>query len=101
MKLIRRHVRNDSHFKNGSVATIGIFDGIHLGHQALIDGVKEKSLMMNLPSVFFTFEPTPNEYFTKKKYKQRLTSLRDKYLLVNHHKIDYFYAPPFPESQKS
>ena len=37
MKFIRRPENNNPLFKNGSVATIGIFDGIHLGHQALIN----------------------------------------------------------------
>ena len=64
MKLIRRPERKDPLFKDGSVITIGIFDGIHLGHQALINQLMKKSEAMNLPSVFFTFEPTPNEYFS-------------------------------------
>ena len=100
MKLIRRPERKDPLFKDGSVITIGIFDGIHLGHQALINQLMKKSEAMNLPSVFFTFEPTPNEYFSKKKHKQRLTSLRDKFNLVGHYELDYFYAPPFDQTME-
>lgn len=101
MKLIRRPERKNPLFRDGSVITIGIFDGIHLGHQALINQLMEKSEEMNLPSVFFTFEPTPNEYFSKKKHKQRLTSLRDKFNLVSHYKLDYFYAPPFDRTMEN
>mgnify|MGYP000716279643 FL=1 len=43
MKLIRRPERKDPLFKDGSVITIGIFDGIHLGHQALINQLMKKS----------------------------------------------------------
>ena len=101
MQLIRRPERKNPLFKNGSVITIGIFDGIHLGHQALINELMEKSEQMNLPSVFFTFEPTPNEYFSKKRHKQRLTSLRDKFNLVSHYELDYFYAPPFDQTMEN
>ena len=101
MKFFRRPENNNPLFKNGSVATIGIFDGIHLGHQALINELIKKSKEINLPSVFFTFEPTPNEYFSKKRHKQRLTSLRDKFLLVNQYQLDYFYAPPFDETMEN
>ena len=101
MQLIRRPERKNPLFKNGSVITIGIFDGIHLGHQALINELMEKSEQMNLPSVFFTFEPTPNEYFSKKRHKQRLTSLRDKFNLVSHYELDYFYTPPFDKTMEN
>ena len=81
-------------FKNGSVITIGIFDGVHLGHQVLIKKLKQKSVQMGLPSIVFSFEPTPNDYFSKKQNK-RLTSLRDKLRLIDEFQIDYLYCPPF------
>ena len=87
-------------FKNGSVITIGIFDGVHLGHQALIKKLKQKSVQMGLPSIVFSFEPTPNDYFSKKQNK-RLTSLRDKLRLIDEFQIDYLYCPPFDSTMEN
>lgn len=100
MKLIRRPKTDDPLFNNGSVITIGIFDGVHLGHQALIKKLKQKSLQMELPSIVFSFEPTPNDYFFKKQNK-KLTSLRDKYRLIDKYKIDYLYCPPFDSTMEN
>jgi len=94
MKIIRRPKNNDPMFKKGSVITIGIFDGVHLGHQSLIKKLKQKAVQMELPSIVFSFEPTPNDYFFRKQNK-RLTSLRDKHRLINEYQIDYLYCPPF------
>lgn len=94
MKIIRRPKNNDPIFKKGSVITIGIFDGVHLGHQSLIKKLKQKAVQMEIPSIVFSFEPTPNDYFSKKQNK-RLTPLRDKYRLINEYQIDYLYCPPF------
>ena len=100
MKLIRRPKVNDPMFKKGSVITIGIFDGVHLGHQSLIKKLKQKSVQMELPSIVFSFEPTPNDYFFKKQNK-RLTSLRDKHRLINKYQIDYLYCPPFDSTMEN
>ena len=100
MKIIRRPKNNDPLFKNGSVITIGIFDGVHLGHQSLIKKLKQKSVQMGLPSIVFSFEPTPNDYFSKKQNK-RLTSLRDKLRLIDEFQIDYLYCPPFDSTMEN
>ena len=100
MKIIRRPKNNDPIFKKGSVITIGIFDGVHLGHQSLIKKLKQKAVQMGLPSIVFSFEPTPNDYFSKKQNK-RLTSLRDKHRLIDEFQIDYFYCPPFDSTMEN
>ena len=100
MKIIRRPKNNDPMFKNGSVITIGIFDGVHLGHQSLIKKLKQKAVQMGLPSIVFSFEPTPNDYFSKKQNK-RLTSLRDKLRLIDEFQIDYLYCPPFDSTMEN
>ena len=100
MKITRRPKNNDPMFKNGSVITIGIFDGVHLGHQSLIKKLKQKAVQMGLPSIVFSFEPTPNDYFSKKQNK-RLTSLRDKHRLIDEFQIDYFYCPPFDSTMEN
>jgi riboflavin kinase/FMN adenylyltransferase len=100
MKIIRRPKNNDPMFKKGSVITIGIFDGVHLGHQSLIKKLKQKAVQMELPSIVFSFEPTPNDYFFKKQNK-RLTSLRDKHRLINEYQINYLYCPPFDSTMEN
>ncbi len=100
MKITRRPKNNDPMFKNGSVITIGIFDGVHLGHQSLIKKLKQKAVQMGLPSIVFSFEPTPNDYFSKKQNK-RLTSLRDKLRLIDEFQIDYLYCPPFDSTMEN
>jgi riboflavin kinase/FMN adenylyltransferase len=61
-----------------SVVTIGSFDGVHLGHQAILQQVKATAAMLGLPSVVMTFEPQPQEYFSGEKAPARLMRLREK-----------------------
>jgi riboflavin kinase/FMN adenylyltransferase len=48
----------------GCVVTIGTYDGVHLGHQALIGRLTAQAARLALPSVLLTFEPMPREYFS-------------------------------------
>ena len=63
---------------NGCVATIGNFDGVHLGHQAVLNQLAMKADMLHLPAVVITFEPQPFEYFVPEKAPARLTRFREK-----------------------
>ncbi len=78
-------IRNNtvtSAFK-GCVATIGNFDGVHRGHQALLEQLDRRSQAFNLPSLVLTFEPQPAEFFAKGVATPRLTRFREKvYYLV-------------------
>ena len=58
--------------------TIGNFDGMHLGHQALLAQLREAAQSRGLPSAVVIFEPHPREFFTPKQAPARLTSLREK-----------------------
>jgi len=60
------------------VATIGNFDGVHLGHQAVLTQLAMKADMLNLPAVVITFEPQPFEYFVPEKAPARLSRFREK-----------------------
>lgn len=62
----------------GCVATIGNFDGVHLGHQAVLSQLAMKADMLNLPAVVITFEPQPYEYFVPEKAPARLSRFREK-----------------------
>ncbi|NOU40825.1 MAG: bifunctional riboflavin kinase/FAD synthetase [Methylotenera sp.] len=57
---------------------IGNFDGMHLGHQALINQLIQTAEALNLTAAVMTFEPHPREFFTPECAPARLCSLREK-----------------------
>ncbi len=63
----------------GCVATVGNFDGVHLGHRAVLARLFEKSAAYDLPSLVMVFEPTPQEFFGRGEVPARLTRFREKY----------------------
>ncbi|MDH5190303.1 MAG: bifunctional riboflavin kinase/FAD synthetase [Gammaproteobacteria bacterium] len=77
MELIRG-LQNLKPEHSGCVATIGNFDGVHLGHQAVLGQLSEKAAEMGLPSLVITFEPQPQEFFTPESSPARLTRFREK-----------------------
>lgn len=83
------------------VATIGNFDGVHLGHQAVIGQLAEKGAAMNLPTTLITFEPTPAEYFAQDKAPARLTTFREKYVTLKRFAIDRLLVLPFNQRLSS
>lgn len=83
--------------KNGCILTIGAFDGLHLGHQCLLEHVIKKSLESGLPSVVMSFEPTPGEFFSQDKPPARLMRFREKYQALKKLGIDIFFCPRFDE----
>lgn len=87
MELIRG-IHNIRTQHRGCVLTIGNFDGVHLGHQRVLDQVAAKAEQLNLPSVVMTFEPQPMELFAKEKSPARLTRLRDKFVQLSKLSID-------------
>ena len=95
MHVFRRIKATKQAYNQGSVVTIGVFDGLHIGHQALINRTIEKASELSLPSVVFSFEPTPTDYFAKNEKQLRLTSFRQKYHLIKEMGINNFYVPPF------
>lgn len=62
----------------GCVATIGSFDGVHLGHQAILRQLIETARAQGLPAVAIVFEPQPHEFFSAEKAPARLMRLREK-----------------------
>lgn len=70
------------------VATIGNFDGVHLGHQALLRRLKEIGQQHGLPVVVITFEPQPQEFFMPQQPIARLTRLREKFFYLRECGVD-------------
>jgi len=62
----------------GCVATIGNFDGVHLGHQAVLGQLAERGAESGLPTVVITFEPHPREFFARGVVPPRLSRFREK-----------------------
>jgi riboflavin kinase/FMN adenylyltransferase len=62
--------------------TIGNFDGVHLGHQAMLAELKRAAARLGMPACVLTFEPHPREFFAPDKAPTRLTSLREKLELL-------------------
>jgi len=58
--------------------TIGNFDGLHLGHQAMLARLQDVARTRGLPSCVLSFEPHPREFFTPEQAPARLSSLREK-----------------------
>ena len=77
------------------VVTIGNFDGVHLGHQALLTEVKKRAHDLKLESAVITFEPNPKDYFSQSKPQTRISSLREKIELFNEIKIDRVHIIKF------
>jgi riboflavin kinase/FMN adenylyltransferase len=94
MELIRglHNLRSRHH---GCVATIGNFDGAHLGHQAVIGQLAEKADEMCLPAVVITFEPQPLEYFRPEAAPARLTRFREKLHALRRYAVDRVLCLPF------
>lgn len=72
----------------GCVATIGNFDGVHLGHQAVLGQLAEKSATLKLPTAVITFEPQPQEFFAPRSAPPRLTRFREKFRALHRYAAD-------------
>jgi riboflavin kinase/FMN adenylyltransferase len=77
-----RGLHNIGKQHHGCVLTIGKFDGVHLGHQAVLKNLVEKATSLNLPAVVMVFEPQPEELFAPQHAPARLSLLRDKYIAL-------------------
>jgi len=87
MQLIRG-IQNLKPEHRGCVATIGNFDGVHLGHQQILKHVKQQAQRLSLPSLVVLFEPHPKEMFLGDKAPARLMRLREKVMAIDEHGID-------------
>lgn len=71
-----------------TVLTIGNFDGLHLGHRAMLERLAARGKELGLPTMVMTFEPHPRELFSPDQAPARLTSLREKLQLLDSCGVD-------------
>lgn len=79
MRLFRTIPAQATHSR---VLAIGNFDGVHLGHRALLERLAAEARRLGLPAAVMTFEPHPRELFSPDQAPARLTSLREKLALL-------------------
>jgi len=94
MEIIRNYKSCPERAHN-SVIALGNFDGVHLGHQAIIEEVKKTAQEKGLPSAILTFEPHPITVLRENITPLRLTPLRDKFEIVESMGIDYMFVVHF------
>lgn len=94
MKLLRG-LNPQSPRPRACVATIGNFDGIHLGHQAILRQLQRAARQTRLPSAVIVFEPQPQEYFSAAEPPARLTRFREKYEILSALSVDWLICLRF------
>jgi riboflavin kinase / FMN adenylyltransferase len=95
MELIRGlNGLNDRH--RGSVVTIGTFDGMHVGHQALLARLREHGTRLSRPVMVLTFEPMPQEFLLAAgQAPARLTSCRERWRVLERLGCDFLWLLRF------
>ncbi|QHB70577.1 bifunctional riboflavin kinase/FAD synthetase [Stenotrophomonas sp. 364] len=88
MSRLFRSIEGGPLFPHGSVVCIGAFDGLHLGHRALVRHAAARARAMGVAAVAVAFEPLPREYFAQGEPPPRLTLARDKVAMLNELGVD-------------
>lgn len=83
---------------NDSVVTIGAFDGLHRGHQALIERTVKSARALGVPSVVYTFDPPPRVLF---QGKMNLMSVEEKLEILRNFDVDYVIVADFNKAYAS
>jgi riboflavin kinase/FMN adenylyltransferase len=97
MKIFRHYDEVPASLK-GAVVAVGNFDGVHLGHQALIAEARKQAQARNTPLAVLAFEPHPAEFFRPRPDSIRLTPLRTKARLLADLGVDAMFALTFDDS---
>jgi len=97
MKLIRG-LYNLTRPLRASAVTIGNFDGVHRGHQLVIEQLQRVARATGLPTVVIIFEPQPIEFFAPARAPKRLARFREKIAYLKAQQIDYLLCLHFDEA---
>lgn len=92
---IIHHIGEQSPTLPGSVVTLGNFDGVHLGHQALICGAVRDAKQAGIPSVVLTFEPHPLKVLAPERAPKLIVTHEDKIRLLENFGVDIVAVQPF------
>lgn len=84
----------------GCALTVGNYDGVHLGHQAMIDVLKQRAAALGVPSVVLAFEPSSKEFLDPAHAPPRLTRWREKFLRLAANGVDRFISLNFDERMR-
>jgi riboflavin kinase/FMN adenylyltransferase len=84
----------------GCALTVGNYDGVHLGHQAMISVLKSRAAQLKLPSVVLAFEPSSKEFLDPTNAPPRLTRWREKFLYLAELGVDRFVSLRFDEAMR-
>ena len=89
-----------SQLEQHCVATIGKFDGVHLGHQLIVDQLQRQAEQLECPTVVILIEPHPEEFFAagSDSAPARLTVIREKLELLESLGVDYVYQLHFDQA---
>ena len=94
MQLIRG-LHNIRQEHRACVATIGNFDGVHLGHRTILKALRKEAQRRNTKTCVITFEPLPREHFNSDDAPARLATLREKLFLLEQCDVDQVLCLPF------
>ncbi len=92
-----RNISSPKKIDSACVATIGNFDGLHLGHQKIIGKLKQKAQELQLPLTVISFEPLPPEFFSPNP-PTRIYPLRDKIRLLQQLGVNNFFCLKFDKA---
>jgi riboflavin kinase/FMN adenylyltransferase len=81
--------------EGGTIVTIGTFDGIHLGHQKVLERVVKEADGENLPSLVISFDPHPLRVLRPSEAPELLSTVDEKLDLLSHYAVDYVEIIPF------
>jgi riboflavin kinase/FMN adenylyltransferase len=85
----------------GAAITVGSFDGIHLGHGALIASACALGAQIGKPAMMLTFEPLPREYLAPQDPPARLTDLRERWRVLERSDLSFLCVLRFDEKLRS
>src|SRR5579872_6767225 len=100
MQLIRGHDGLPARHER-CVVTIGTYDGLHLGHQALIARLRIEAERLGCPAVMLTFEPMPREFLCPEDPPARLTTLRERWRILAGSGPDYLWVLRFGDALRN
>jgi riboflavin kinase/FMN adenylyltransferase len=100
MQLIRG-LADLPHRHTGCALTIGTYDGLHLGHQALIARLRSHAQRLAQPAVMLTFEPMPREFLAPEDPPARLTTFRERWRILSTAGLDYLWLLRFDEALRN